>query len=355
MSGLSFGGAPLDSFLAAASVPRQDRAILERQRRPRDLGVLLHDAWRHGVDAAVEENLWTCGETGAGGRPARDAAIHAFLRWEQQTVRVAAVLDSAGIPPGLLLKGGALRYQVYPEPWFRAAADLDILLPQESLEPAVAALVRGGAAVHVPVPERGWSMRHGHHVTLWQDGFHVELHRAVDQNDRPGLRYHALAAGAGPISGVSAPLLAPNVSDQLLVAAAHALKHALNIPLKSLVDVHLAVGHGAVADADALIRRARAEDLDGVLWLLLSACTELFGTSMDPGALAALQPRPARLGVVRAVLSSRREGFFPPQLGADTLLRRLAAHVLLVRDPAFVARVGMGFVSRRLRDLAGRS
>ncbi len=331
---------------------------------------LLDDAWRHGVDFCVLGNLARLLEGGTGPAErlgglaemrvaallarAREASLHAFLLWEQRTRRVAEVLGSAGISPGIVLKGGALRYQVYPSPWLRAAADLDLLLPAEQVRGAVGALVDRGWTLHLPVAERAWSMRHGHHVTVWQDGFHVELHRAVDQNHRPTLSYAALANGALPAAELGERLLFPPLRQQLLVAAAHALKHALNIPLKSLVDVHLLVENGATDDVGETLAAARCEKLDGALGLMLSACVELFGTRLPGGLLAGLSTGRVRRDASRFLLSAWREGFFPEWLGRDTLQRRLAAHLLLVTDLRFVGRVGGRFLLRRVLDVIDR-
>ncbi|MBM4354470.1 MAG: nucleotidyltransferase family protein [Deltaproteobacteria bacterium] len=368
MSLHAFSGAPLDPLMAAASVPGQSLSFLQARAAALpsfpDVDRLLHDGWRHGVDAALAVNLPRLsnagGEVFSGSVAAerladvRTSAIHALLLWEQRARRIGSCLEAGGVPPLLLLKGGALRYQVYPEPWLRAAADLDLLVPEGQLERAVQALVDNGAEVHLPVVERRWSMRHGHHVTVRQDGFHVELHRSVDQGDRPLLSHVALSDGAVPLSAVHGHLLLPRLSGQALVCAAHALKHGLNIPLKNLVDLHCLAVCGAFSDEDEVVRQARAEKLDGVLGYLLSCAVELLATNVPEGLLLALRPPLPWTLLTRAVLSPWRDGFFPAALGRDTPLRRLAAHLLLVADGRFVAGVGTRFLTRRLHDLTDR-
>ena len=104
---------------------------------------------------------------------------------------VRDALEAAGID-FLPLKGAVLR-ALYPEPWMRTSADIDVLVRREDFLRAEQTLLDrlGG--------KRGYAGRHDHHIDL-PSGFHVELHFALsEQQDAASELLHAVWDTAVPV------------------------------------------------------------------------------------------------------------------------------------------------------------
>ena len=105
------------------------------------------------------------------------AAMGAVQRYLMQNAAfgaVCAVLEGAKIP-FLPLKGSVLRH-FYPDPWLRTSCDIDLLVQEENLESAAAAL-----------EQRGWRRgeKHSHDLSLYSPtGVHLELHFTVMEDSR---------------------------------------------------------------------------------------------------------------------------------------------------------------------------
>jgi hypothetical protein len=117
-------------------------------------------------------------------------AVHLASRQEAEAVRVLGALVAAGVEV-VLLKGGDLRFRVYPDPATRPMADLDILVPPEQEGRARAVLEAFGYRCLEPEPRGGFFERFGH-AEGWQPpgggSLFVDLHREI----REGFGYYRL-------------------------------------------------------------------------------------------------------------------------------------------------------------------
>ena len=113
----------------------------------------------------------------------KQAAMQAFGRYMQlnfEFERTCKALEQAQIP-FIPLKGSVIR-QDYPEPWMRTSCDMDILVKEEMLENAVAALAN---SLNYTVGEKS-----DHDIVLNANGAYLELHydtiqqRYQTSNDR---------------------------------------------------------------------------------------------------------------------------------------------------------------------------
>ena len=149
---------------------------------------------------------------------AREVAVREMAA-QVVTRQVLSLLDTAGIPV-LVLKGRALAYWLYREPWHRPSADLDVLVPDKAVARQAVAVLRAA----------GYELVAGVGPDA-SDGFEVALHRgsgiAVDLHWRllntAVLERHfswpELDAQARPL-----PSLAPGARG---LGKVHALFHAL--------------------------------------------------------------------------------------------------------------------------------
>ena len=94
-------------------------------------------------------------------------AVYRYERLQYTFDKLCDALEQAQIP-FLPLKGSVIR-QHYPEPWMRTSCDIDVLVREADLEPAIAVLTeQHGYECH----EKG-----SHDVSLYAPGkVHVELH-----------------------------------------------------------------------------------------------------------------------------------------------------------------------------------
>ena len=90
--------------------------------------------------------------------------------------KIGGALNAAAIP-FILLKGAVLK-DLYPEPWMRTSSDLDVLVREEDLDRAVAA-IEGAAGFK-------FDKRNYHDVTMLSAQLCLELHFSIKEN-MPGI------------------------------------------------------------------------------------------------------------------------------------------------------------------------
>jgi len=353
--------------MAAAAVPEQNLSFLRSRwlERQGDFEKILEAATNQGVEATVAENAERLLPR-LGGRPEtsirvrsgfkriREEALYTLLHWEVAARQVLDSLAKLDFGPAMVLKGGGSKYALYPAPWLRPSADLDLLLPEAVLERCVETIRNLGFEIVISDPRRPWTARYGHHVALAKGRVRVELHRAVDQNQRNGLGWEEMLSDSLPLPDLHENARTPGYEDQVLLVAIHALKHGLYIPLKDLVDLHLLVTCAEV-EWERVLPAAARQDISGVLGFLLACSLELFGTRVPSWLLEELRPSLPKTLLLRSVLSSWREGFLPPFLSPDAPPRRVLAHLLLTPGILPTARVVGRYLSRRLNDVVARS
>jgi hypothetical protein len=279
------------------------------------------------------------------GRREKSQAIAHLLRWEAGVKESGALLSGAGLSPAIVLKGGSSKYTHYPSPYLRSSSDVDLLLPPEEVERASKALTDDGFNLVVTDPRRPYTAVHAHQVMLRRGSTIVELHREVDNLARPTLSYARLISDASKLAALDTWFYAPSPESILLIAAAHALKHGLLIPLRDLVDVQLAIE--SLLDEALLKSRAKESHLHEVLAFLALQAGSLSGRwSPLHSSLAEALPTKARF-----VFDERRHG--GNGLG-DGSLRKFLTHAVLTPGGSSTQRLLSRFIQRRLRDLLAR-
>lgn len=123
----------------------------------------------HLISAAIEKNglLQTEPELRKAFQKQYYAAVWRVAVLETEIAKIRGAFESSGID-FVLLKGSIVR-KLYPEPWMRVSADVDVLVRAEELERAEKVLVD---ALAYQVTEEG---PHHDHVA-GPNGFHVDLH-----------------------------------------------------------------------------------------------------------------------------------------------------------------------------------
>jgi hypothetical protein len=111
-----------------------------------------------------------------------DAHLDATLRslaLERGLLALHDALEEAAIP-FVVLKGPALAYQFYDEPWWRPFSDVDLLVRGENWRGACAVLQRIGYRRELPEPRQGFDERFGKAAAHRNDvGLTIDLHRRL--------------------------------------------------------------------------------------------------------------------------------------------------------------------------------
>lgn len=95
-------------------------------------------------------------------------AVYRYVQMNHECERICKTLEEAKIAY-MPLKGAVLR-AYYPEPWMRTSCDIDILVKEENLDKAIAALQE-------QLQYTGSGKKGDHDVTLFSpSGVHLELH-----------------------------------------------------------------------------------------------------------------------------------------------------------------------------------
>jgi len=174
----------------------------------------------------------------------------------------------------------------------------------------------------------------------------LEIHRTLDNPERGAIDYEALEPLCKEERLLGRPCLVPGPAGQLLVGATHALRHGMDVPLKSLVDIHRAVGAGADLD-DAMPLLRRSPGAAAALGLMLRLSRSLFGTQAPPAWRRALAPFPAAAPLLALTTHHRIPGFARAPFRGSSYLRRLWFQSLLTGSPVVMARVLSGWFRRR--------
>jgi hypothetical protein len=243
---------------------RDHRALAERVRSG-NLQPLIEDAVREGVDGLLAF------AAGAGADPLIDAerrrlALRASVG-HAELVRVTHAFAEAGIRAAIL-KGGALAYTHYPEPWCRPRIDLDLLVSRADRDRSRDVMRALGYHEGRPMSSRwlmqqdAWKREAGAGVPLDCD-VHFELTNR--QFFAAKLPVHILLDRSvpAPFAGTGARQLDP--VDALIYSCVHRVAHHSH---EARLIWHADIARqGAALDAPSvgsLIERARAAGLASI-------------------------------------------------------------------------------------------
>jgi hypothetical protein len=223
-----------------------------------------------------------------------------------------AVLSFEGAVP-LVLKGAALSYGFYPEPWLRARRDDDVLVAPEQFDRARLALEALGYVEQPASPSAEVTgQSHFTRQVLGEPPHYIDLHWRplvpAAFADVPG---HAdLAPRSVPLAAIGDAARAPSAEDLLLLGCAHAVAHhGAGADPMWLVDAHQIASTLHDDDWRRFAERAVAARVATICRSVLADAAQQLGT-MVPAETQ------RRLSVTAGEPSAR-------YLGADSRLYRL--------------------------------
>jgi hypothetical protein len=210
--------------------------------------------------------------------------------WLLERNRVLAALEGRGLRP-VLVKGAGLCGTLYADPVERQVRDLDLLVPADALDAAVAVVAALGYPLPSAAVNEGYRRHHYHLPFYHPSGFAVELHWALSRPDSPFyLDPEAFLRNATSVRDGDGTLLpAPSREDQLLHVA---FQNALDgFPfLARPVDLDRMVRSDPEMDWERVRHGAAAGGLTPALALSLELAATILGTPVPAQIREALRP-----------------------------------------------------------------
>ena len=263
---------------------------------PWDAHVLAAAADHHGVGPLVWHVLHGCRARPRGLYETLAAARHVDLAHEllrvREIARVVTALDARRIQ-ALLVKGAALAYSLYPEPWLRPRVDTDIIVAHDSRS-AVDRVLRDLGYSRAPGVSTGEFVSH-------QAAFeHRDAHgvsHVVDLHWKPvnpqaladALPFSLLWQNAVELRYRELRARVPSHACSLLLACVHRLgHHQEHERLVWLYDIHLLAGTLDEGAWDFVVRTAQDRGITAICRHGLDAAVGRLGTAVPARVLAAL-------------------------------------------------------------------
>jgi colanic acid biosynthesis glycosyl transferase WcaI len=280
----AYGRARLPHLCAIHGVEALVYAALARRRNPSEPADSLCAELKPGVHRAAAREL------------ARQAAVRAVLD------RFAA----AGIPV-LVLKGTALAYTYYPQPYLRSRGDLDLLIPEHRQTDADAVLTTAGYAPQYQLREAGSFQLTYYPPASAVGADAIDLHEKLNDHRifTPLLAFEQLFADSIPIPALGPHARSPSPVHMMLHACMHRAANFTTVyraagesfiepnRLIWLYDIHLLANAFTRQDWTRLADFAEQHAIRQVCWDTLRASASAFQTSI-PADVA------KRLGAAKA-------------------------------------------------------
>lgn len=223
-------------------------------------------------------------------------SVAAWLRRRQGLISLLDVLAAPPAIPVIVLKGMALAISLYSDPALRPMHDIDVLVPEEQFDHAMARLLAHGYRLiyeHAP----GFAPRFGQHAVFVEPDrqplLRIEMHKALPFLPRAGkkdmLAWFWAHQSLYQLDAHTVSVFDP--SAQLLHLATHlAYQHsATRSPLLWRHDIDLMLRrYGDSISWEEINLRAQAAGREAGLALALSVSAAAFDTPLPPAMGASL-------------------------------------------------------------------
>ncbi len=234
------------------------------------------------------------------------------LYYQAELGKALQALQAEGIPT-IVLKGAALAERVYKDIGLRPMVDLDIMVPERSMERADIAVRRLG---YLPKesPEKQQKIRenHRHYPALVSPDqmVPIEVHRHIVESTSP---FHFDLAGfwtraqGATVAGAQALVLGPE--DQLTHLCLNCFqnrKYRSSGALGQLCDISETILHyWDTLDWDLFSQVAHQNNLAGPIYCMLLTVRELTGTAPPGNVLEGLKPEGFSVGMAQRFIEKR--------------------------------------------------
>ena len=277
--------------------PARDEAIREAARAA-DWTLVARIAGRHRVEGLVWNALRHAdasvpAEAAEGLRSAADRIARQNLVLTGESLRLGALLDGAAVRH-LFVKGVTLGMLAYGSIGPKMGWDIDLLVPESSIERAAETLEAAGYRLTLPGGPKGrerlglWHRHWKESVWISRTGLTVELHSRLADN-------RLLLPGVGsdsPVRQVEVArgrFLATLGPDELFAyLCIHGASSAW-FRLKWIADVGALLGECPQEEVERLYRRSQEMGAGRAAGQALLLCQQLFATAVSPALAAELR------------------------------------------------------------------
>jgi hypothetical protein len=197
----------------------------------------------------------------------------------------------------LMLKGTPMAHLHYPVSYLRTRCDTDLFIPETQVEHAAAVLTANGYVLSGLGERRQSSRQFLAALPGGPSGHtHFDIHWKLSNRVlfRDALQFAASRAEAQPVPALGDAAYALSDADLLLHACIHRIAHGRNTErdrLLWLYDIHLLIEDMGEEDREAFKARALEKRLGTLCADALRVATELFGGTVPPDYLEALEER----------------------------------------------------------------
>lgn len=275
----------------------------------------------------------------------------ANLRASVEAEQLCRRLERAGVP-AMFVKGLTVGALAYPKPLLKMGWDIDILIGEEDVAPAAAALAAHGYQPTIPAATAnlaGWHNRHKESV--WarpEQGLYVELHTRLADNRSliPSIGINSPRRNVELESGMSLPTLA---DDELFAYLCVHGASSLWFRLKWITDLAAILHRVLPQQIERLYDRSRQLGAGRASAQALLHADDLYGTLAETGLRAALErDRGSRWLAALAMrqAAGREEPREPTSVPLGTASIHLSQLLLL---PGY--RFKLGELGRQMRDI----
>ena len=258
--------------------------------------------------------------------------------FHRDLVMLDRILAELAYTGAVLLKGGSLKYQVYPDTALRPSVDIDLLVnPKEIYRVVKGFLTHGFQIDSEAILKRPVSGRLGYDIGIRHPdmNFMIEVHRGLSQQFRYSHPVDRLIMQAGPISGF-ANIRAPSLQWQMVHGAIHMAQRGFKQSFKHLLDIHILkkqVGEQGVKQAFDLAELCGARR---ALYLTIKAAEIAFEYKQSPWNLLFSNTGPEVLNTnINVVLAQVLTGFITTDSTSRFMRALLIKGSLLPLDLAF--------------------
>ena len=278
-------------------------------------------------------------------------------------------LNQAGIS-SVLIKGSALAYSLYPNPWLRPRSDSDILIAPADLSGCETVFKQLGYQKLFAINGEYVSYQNTYGKALAGDSFiNIDLHWHINNRQMLSQTFtsKALLEDGQTLSHLSKAELNTNVNipsmiDSLLIACLHrAGHHNKEERLTWLYDIHLLANRLCKDQWQQLCHRAEAKKIAAITLDALQTCEHILETKLNNDSVtrltqAATKHEPSAIFLNRQL--SERHYFWADLKSMPNLRSKLGfIRESLLPSPAYVRKqmntpwATVGYIKRFVRGL----
>jgi hypothetical protein len=234
-----------------------------------------------------------------------------------ELLEVMDALAGSGVP-ALPFKGPAFAAQAHAEPSLRSCLDLDLLIAEAEIEPALAVLDRLGFVSQYPgltaSQRRAYHRYNGHDCLTAPGRRPVEPHWTVAPRTMAApVDTAGLFARAQPVSLRGREVRTLSVEDALLVAALHGSKEEWR-RLIWVADVAGLLRRWPELDAEAVLSRATVAGVRRMVLIGVALATDLLRAPCPPAFAACLARDPVASALARHAAAGLWRGELAPSV-----------------------------------------